>query len=133
MDNLLVFCGEESEPIKTKPCICCGVEKSLNEYSYKLDHHDKRSNTCKVCTNIQSKHRNYLKKTVRPKPNICECCGKSILEESRNRKPKPLYLDHDHKTGEFRGWICHDCNTALARAGDNLEGVMNLVRYLEKK
>ena len=82
---------------------------------------------------MQTKIRNELRKKFGPAPTICECCGKSTLIESRNRKPKPLYLDHDHKTLEFRGWICHDCNTALARAGDNLEGVMNLVRYLEKK
>lgn len=53
----------------------------------------------------------------------CEICGRT------NTK---LFCDHDHKTGVFRGWLCNGCNSALAKFGDNEEGVMRLVRYLQK-
>jgi hypothetical protein len=36
----------------------------------------------------------------RPKDGRCEACGEK----------KVLCLDHDHETGEFRGWLCHRCN-----------------------
>jgi hypothetical protein len=37
------------------------------------------------------------------KSGPCECCGKITR----------LYLDHDHVTGQCRGWLCHRCNQAL--------------------
>jgi hypothetical protein len=132
MSSLSVFWDDEPDAVKTKPCIYCEVEKPLDEFASLLTNHDKRDNRCKECCKKHSKHRKYLKQTVRSKPDICECCGKSALEKSKNRKPLSLVLDHDHKTGEFRGWICHDCNSALGRAGDDLTGVMNLIRYLQK-
>lgn len=51
----------------------------------------------------------------------CEICG-------RRRK---LVTDHDHKTGEFRGFLCHQCNTALGHFADNpklMEKAANYVR-----
>jgi hypothetical protein len=132
MSSLSVFWGEEPDAVKSKPCIYCEIEKPLYEFAFKLDHHDKHDNRCKECCKKQNRHRKYLKETVREKPTVCECCGKSVLEQSKNRKPISLFLDHDHKTGKFRGWICHDCNSALGRAGDDLAGVMNLMRYLQK-
>lgn len=36
----------------------------------------------------------------------CHACGRR--EENCNRK---LSMDHCHKSGNFRGWLCHECNT----------------------
>ena len=134
MSSLSIFWGEEPEAVKTKPCIYCRIEKPLDEFPGKSDNHDKRDNRCRECKKKHSRHRNYLKRIVRSKPLICECCDKPTLKKSKNRKPATLalVLDHDHKTGKFRGWICHDCNSALGRAGDDLKGVENLIRYLQK-
>lgn len=58
---------------------------------------------------------------------VCDCCGRT--------KPGGRWgwnLDHCHDTGRIRGILCHNCNTAIGKLGDNLEGVMNAVRYLEK-
>ena len=32
-------------------------------------------------------------------------------------------IDHDHDTGEFRGWLCNNCNTGLGAMGDTIEGL----------
>jgi hypothetical protein len=40
-------------------------------------------------------------------------------------------LDHDHETGEFRGWLCHYCNTNLGRFGDSLDGLQPIIQYLK--
>ena len=42
-------------------------------------------------------------------------------------------VDHDHKTGEVRGWICTYCNNMIARARDNAEILRNGAKYLEEK
>ncbi len=46
-----------------------------------------------------------------------------------NRKTK-LLLDHCHKSGTFRGFLCTPCNTGIALLGDNKEGVERALRYL---
>lgn len=52
----------------------------------------------------------------------CDCCGR-VFEQ--------LVLDHDHLTGEFRGFLCHACNTGIGKLGDNLDGLARAVSYLE--
>ncbi len=41
-----------------------------------------------------------------------------------------FHIDHCHATGIVRGLLCNNCNTVLGRMGDNLSGVMKVVRYL---
>jgi len=56
----------------------------------------------------------------RKKPKICEIC----LEEG------DIHFDHDHKTGEFRGWICERCNFAIGHARDNPFILIRLIGYI---
>ena len=53
----------------------------------------------------------------------CEICGSLIS----------LCLDHNHKTGKFRGILCLNCNLSLGKFGDNLEGIERVVSYLKKQ
>jgi len=41
-----------------------------------------------------------------------------------------LSVDHDHKTLIVRGLLCNRCNNRLARLGDDLDGILRVVRYL---
>lgn len=57
---------------------------------------------------------------TRPCPELCEIgCGR-----------KASHLDHDHKTGEFRGWLCNRCNLALGALGDDISALTRALRYL---
>jgi hypothetical protein len=58
----------------------------------------------------------------RPCPERCECCGK--------QSSRTLHLDHCHKTGKFRGWLCSECNLGMGLLGDSLDGVDLAVKYL---
>jgi hypothetical protein len=61
---------------------------------------------------------------TRPDTGICECCS--------NPPTAPgMHLDHDHETGRFRGWLCSNCNTAIGKLGDTVDGVKRAILYLE--
>lgn len=60
----------------------------------------------------------------RPRPDVCEICA------NPNQISKPIYWDHCHTTGKFRGWICHRCNTILAKVDDNPEVLRKMADYL---
>ena len=113
--------GEEI--VERKICSICGEDKPYNEYSAKPDRRDKLDIRCKSCINLQIKLRKKLRQDAGPPPEVCEMCGK----KSRFN----LLVDHCHETDKFRGYICKSCNNALGLLGDNLEGVMKAVRYLE--
>jgi hypothetical protein len=57
--------------------------------------------------------------------NICKAafCG--------NRKGK-LCLDHDHATGDIRGFLCHQCNAALGYMKDSPQLLRKAADYLEE-
>tara|TARA_B110000503_G_C7123040_1_gene403338 strand:- start:288 stop:947 length:660 start_codon:yes stop_codon:yes gene_type:complete len=57
----------------------------------------------------------------------CACCG-----IHQNELPYKLYVDHDHDTGLIRGLLCSNCNTSIGKLGDNIEGLMKALNYLEK-
>lgn len=51
----------------------------------------------------------------------CEICGEHA---------NPLCLDHDHATGEFRGWLCRLCNASLGGFKDSPALVRKALDYL---
>jgi hypothetical protein len=51
----------------------------------------------------------------------CEICGLD----------KNLCWDHKHDTGEFRGTLCSNCNTAIGLLDENLERFYAAIQYLE--
>ena len=76
----------------------------------------------------------YLKRREKlvgsPKPSNCPVCGR---KEFRNGRSKGrICVDHCHKTGKIRGWLCDDCNVALGRVDDRIDILRNLIKYLNK-
>jgi hypothetical protein len=66
-------------------------------------------------------------KAGRARPDACEVCGGANKDSARK-----LHFDHDHATGEFRGWLCQGCNHALGQTGDSPATLRKLADYLEK-
>ena len=110
--------------VESKICSYCEEDKLYSEYSAKPDRRDKLDSRCKSCFQKQVRLRKRLANEAPPKPENCECCG---------NVPRYWVLDHNHKNNTFRGWVCKSCNNGLGLFGDTLEGVMNAVRYLEKR
>lgn len=74
-----------------------------------------------------AKDREYRRKkreaaATRPRPDACECC----------RAVGPVVWDHNHTTGEFRGWLCHRCNRLLGFVNDSVRTLIALAWYLQK-
>lgn len=60
----------------------------------------------------------------------CCICDKDLVWEGH--KTNSVFIDHDHKTGQVRGLLCHYHNTGLGLFQDNIEYLKNAIRYLEK-
>lgn len=58
----------------------------------------------------------------RKKSEMCESCGEIGY----------VVYDHDHITGEFRGWLCQACNKALGFLRDNPAYIRALEGYVIK-
>jgi hypothetical protein len=59
-------------------------------------------------------------------PYPCDCCGKDIVTT------KTIQLDHCHEKGVFRGWLCKECNISMGNLGDNIEGFIRAIKYLNR-
>ena len=114
-------------------CSVCNTLKPNTEFSFyqdRLTNNGYRlmvNTNCRDCSKMRSKERSAIKKKfkhlVAPAfGTSCECCGKPVY---RNWQ-----LDHDHDTGEFRGWLCKQCNTGLGNLGDTFESIMLAAEYL---
>ncbi len=63
-------------------------------------------------------------KEERPAEADCPICGNVVTG------PK-IHRDHNHETGNFRGWLCRDCNLGLGRFKDNSAVLRRAALYLE--
>ena len=108
--------------IETKICIKCKVEKPIHQFNNDRGY---KHPTCKCCLKKAKIVLRKIKKTLPPSPKVCECCGEP---------PKPgqeLMVDHDHETGKYRGRICERCNHGFGKFGDNREGILKALKYLD--
>lgn len=58
--------------------------------------------------------------------NACPLCGVHISPD----RPKSYALDHDHRTGIFRGLVCQRCNSGIGMFGESVEIVRRVAKYL---
>ena len=56
----------------------------------------------------------------------CALCPSTPSQERYNR----LNVDHDHQTDRLRGLLCTPCNHALGILGDNEEGLVKALAYV---
>jgi hypothetical protein len=116
-----------SIPTKKIQCKDCGLVQKSNQFHWRrkdsgitLD-----SRTCRSCRNVDVLIiREHRKNHPEPANSKCQCCG----------KVSKLQCDHSHtKSKSFRGYLCSKCNVGIGNLGDNLNGLMNGIKYLSVK
>lgn len=63
-------------------------------------------------------------------PIRCDICGESFSGKSGLLGPA---FDHNHETGEARGWLYPSCNKAIGALGDNPRLLRAAAEYLESR
>lgn len=66
----------------------------------------------------------------RPKDSSLFTCP--ICEKTTIAGITKIVLDHNHHTGQVRGWLCESCNTGIGRFDDNPELVERAKQWLNK-
>lgn len=125
-------CGHTEGRNNSGKCITCQRNRNARWYRDNKDKAKARAKAHRKAHPVpadrrREQQRRYagLPAPPRPAPSTCECCGGPPGKYAMN-------LDHCHDTGEFRGWLCGPCNSAIGRLGDKLEGLLKAVRYLER-
>jgi DNA-directed RNA polymerase subunit RPC12/RpoP len=133
--------------LPNKKCSSCKELKYLKDFSKSKSRPDGRHVQCRVC---RSKYKPSSKSKERQKKYLaawnrykisgftqeeydeklkqqeykCAICGTS------DSGPMAFHADHDHKTGQKRGVLCHKCNTGLGLLKDSIEVLCSAIEYL---
>ena len=130
-----------------KVCTKCGVEKELEEFhrTSPFGLHGRKSR-CKMCSKASSRGvafhyrrfdaqlRHYYGIDLEDWARMYNAQGGKCAIDPNHKLGFDRYthVDHDHKTGEVRGLLCHHCNRALGGVMDNIEVLKKMIDYLEK-
>lgn len=133
-----------------KRCTKCGEWKDESEFGKKPRNKNGLNCWCKNCCNEQTKKyhaedpekwefvaiRANLKRHgcfcdddlladfLSRRPNRCEICGRPVNGNA-------LAVDHDHETGELRGFLCMACNRNLIGQFGDVDLLKRTIWYLE--
>ena len=127
---------------QTKKCTKCQEIKSLDCYNgntsgsdpFDKDGYRLRRPECTSCTKTiasgKTIARNYAKLNgvayKAPEGTTCSVC------ERLPHRGNGLVFDHCHKLNVFRGYICNSCNRSMGVLGDDVNGILRVLNYLNK-
>ena len=77
--------------------------------------------TCAVAVSSRVGRNIYTGENVILK-TYCEIC----------RTKNKIVLDHDHKTGKYRGSLCRNCNAGIGLFYDDIATLKNAIKYLSR-
>lgn len=132
-----------------KTCTKCHTQKSLGEFDPSDRNRTGYFPRCKGCERGRfseyrrlnpEKRRQYdLKKKfgitlVQYNQLFTEQTGSCALcDKHQSEQRKAMAVDHDHKTGEIRALLCHNCNVGLGNFQDNQDLLQKAINYLNKQ
>jgi hypothetical protein len=126
----------ETEIPSEKWCSWCKQVKPIEEFGPNIRRKDKHHTYCRTCNN-QRRQMNGLgqkrkkisredyDKKLQEQNGLCAICHTHATRRN-------LHLDHDHKTGEIRDFLCSGCNTALGQLKEDPEIIKSMLQYIEK-
>jgi hypothetical protein len=116
----------DSDSSEKRECRKCGDEREVTDFAVTStlmrSGERYRANICKVCMVKYVRGLRLLHKLAGPPSPSCGIC----------QRLGRVVLDHDHATGEFRGWLCRECKLGLGKLGDDIAGLLRALAYLER-
>lgn len=135
-----------------KMCSKCKLEKTNSEFYKASWCSDGLRPDCKQCNIKKSSIRQKKRRKTNPETfrntalkakygvsleqyriklaaqgNVCKICGSSNPGASK----KLFSVDHNHKTGQIRGILCHGCNAGLGMFREDPISLQNAIKYLK--
>lgn len=119
--------------------ICNICHKLLNTKEFAknqngINNRSVRRPSCGACrkdlegTNMSPKARaEWLKKKPKNAPFECPICAKKTIAGVTSK----IVLDHNHRNGEVRGWVCDSCNTGIGRFKDDINLIKRAIKFIE--
>ena len=146
---------------ETKKCVRCGIDKPKSRFYRRTEGKHRTQSYCIECLKKMTarykktngseqryQERNREKIRIRalvnkygitqdeyekryPKDNLCEICGRRPT--AINGKEKRLFVEHNHKTGKVRGFVCNRCNSTIGFCGEDTSILLKIVDYLNRE
>lgn len=122
---------------RRKICNRCHVLKPVDEFEYnqgKVKGRRVRRPSCDECRKkingvpIDARSEARLLRREPIGVYTCPVCRKSAIAGYTAK----FRMDHNHKTGTGRRWICDSCNTGLGRFDDSVRKLRWAISYLGK-
>lgn len=129
----------KTPPFKYKICNLCHIIKiQSTEFEYNQNDIHRRHTTrpsCRNCrVNINGKSMPQSERdrmnAIKPLPHelfTCPICQKLSIPDVTAK----IAIDHDHRTGMAREWICDSCNTGIGRFKDSPEIFERISLYIK--
>ena len=130
--------SETGDQYRFKVCDRCFKylpTSSFSDNRLKKDNVMTKRPSCKECRKINDgksistadRKKWNAKKPLNYELFECPICRKvSIVNKTK------IVLDHNHKTGEVRGYLCESCNTGIGRFDDDVTILKRAITYLEE-
>ena len=123
---------------KYKDCSKCGQQKHETEFSknqYRKGDIIVRRAYCKTCESKKkglSSSQKQAYYAVHPRPELgkpfkCPVCRRTQTPWH----PNQVCLDHNHKTGKIRGYLCGDCNASIGRMAESINTFKRAILWLQ--
>ncbi len=120
-----------------KICNICHKLLSTTEFAKNQNAKNNRSvrrPSCKKCRKqLEGKNATpkakleWSKNKPQNEPFECPICGKRTIAGITSK----VVLEHNHRTGEVRGWVCDSCNTGIGRFKDDVELLKRAIKFIE--
>ena len=143
-------------PPPEKKCSKCGTLKKAQDFNKHAASKDGLQSKCKACFKdadfIHARHRVIL--TIAGIPitfshiqrmitkfrvgydvitnALIRCDGRCEICNVPFKLRSEMAIDHDHKSGQIRGVLCHRCNLVLGHSLDNIDTLKGAIKYLQR-
>jgi len=135
-------CKAKARKDGTSICTRCGESKSSDEFALSSKNKSGLQHWCRVCASKYHKDRIDLTRKLSRKSRygisieeqdalwelqggLCAGCSEPMDDVGHQS-----HLDHNHRTGAVRGFLCHNCNGTLGQAQDDVNRLTGLALYL---